>query len=90
MSSFMLVRHQVKDFAAWKPVYDAHAPKRQEAGLAERQLLRGSDDPNQVVILFEAKDLARARAFAASDDLRETMARAGVQDRPDIFYLNGK
>jgi hypothetical protein len=88
MPSFMLVRHKVKDFATWKPVYDAHAPKRKEAGLTERQLLRGTDDPGQVVVLFEAQDLARARAFANSDDLRDTMTRAGVQDRPDIYYLN--
>ena len=67
MPAFMLVRHKVKDFATWKPVYDAHAPKRKEAGLTERQLLRGNDDPSQVVVLFEAQDLSRAQAFANSD-----------------------
>lgn len=88
MAHFMLVRHKVKDFGTWKPVYDAHAPKRREAGLTDRQLLRDSDDPSQVVVLFEAQDLSRARAFATSDDLRDTMTRAGVQGRPDIFYLD--
>ena len=87
MAYFMLVRQKVKDFATWKPIFDAHAAKRREAGLADRHVLRGSEDPNEVVVLFEARDLARARAFASSEDLKETMMRAGVQGRPDIDYL---
>ena len=29
----MLIRHKVADFGKWKPVYDAHASARQNAGL---------------------------------------------------------
>jgi hypothetical protein len=88
MPSFMLVRHKVKDFTAWKVGYDAHRPKRQEAGLTEKHLLRSSDDPNEVVLLFEAQDLARAKEFASSSDLRQKMQEVGVIDRPDIYFLN--
>jgi hypothetical protein len=88
MSAFMLIRHKVKDFTAWKKGYDAHAPARREAGLTERHLLRSSDDPNEVVLLFAAQDLIRAREFAASDDLRQKMQEVGVIDRPDVFFLN--
>jgi hypothetical protein len=89
MASYVLVRHKVRDYASWKQGYDAHLPVRQQAGLAERHVLRSVDDPEQVVILFEAKDLDAARAFASSQDLRDTMQRAGVLDRPDIYFLNG-
>jgi hypothetical protein len=88
MNGFMLVRHKVKDFATWKKGYDAHAPKRVEAGLTEKYLLRGTQAPNEVVILFEAQDINRAQAFAESADLRETMQRVGVIDKPDIYFLN--
>ena len=88
MSSFMLVRHKVRDFKSWKAGYDAHQPKRVEAGLTEKYLLRGSDDPNEVVALFEAQDLSRAKAFAASADLRAKMEEVGVVDKPDIYFLN--
>ena len=37
-------------------------------------LLRTGDNPNEVIILFEASDLGKARAFASSADLRETTA----------------
>ena len=88
MSSFMLVRHKVRDFKSWKAGYDAHQPKRVEAGLTEKYLLRGSDDPNEVVALFEAQDLSRAKAFATSAELREKMEEVGVVGKPDIYFLN--
>jgi hypothetical protein len=88
MATYMLVRHKVRDFSEWKPGYDAHFPKRAEAGLAEKQLLRGIEDPNEVIVLFEAEDIDRAKAFAESADLRATMQEVGVVDKPDIYFLN--
>ena len=88
MRTYMLVRHKVRDYAAWKRVYDQHLPKRDETGLTEKLLLRGAEDANEVVILFEARDLARAKAFTESADLRTTMMKAGVVDNPDIYFLN--
>lgn len=85
--AFLLIRHKVRDFKTWKTGYDAHQPKRTEAGLTEKYLLRNSDDANEVVILFEAQDLNRAKAFAASADLREKMQEVGVVDKPDIYFL---
>lgn len=87
MAAFMLVRHKVKDFTSWKAGYDGHQPKRQEAGLTEKHLLRSSDDPNEVVVMFEAQDLSRAKEFAASADLQQKMQEVGVIDQPDIFFL---
>jgi hypothetical protein len=40
-------------------------PARQKAGLKELHLLRNADDPNEVILLFEADDLQKAREFAA-------------------------
>ncbi len=89
MTGFVLVRHKVRDFSEWKRGYDAHLPKRLEAGLTEKHLLRGANDPNEVVILLEAKDHVRAKAFVDSADLRETMQKLGVVDKPDVYFLNG-
>jgi hypothetical protein len=86
--AFMLTRAKVRDFKTWKTAYDAHQPARSEAGLTENYLLRNADDPNEVIILFEVQDLNRARAFAASADLRERMQESGVVDKPDIYFLD--
>ncbi len=88
MLTYMLVRHKVKDFTAWKRGYDADLPSRIEAGLTEKHLFRGEKDMNEVIILFEARDLALARKFAESPNLRETMEKAGVIDKPDIYFLS--
>ena len=85
--AFILIRHKVRDFDTWKTGYDAHQPKRTEAGLTEKYLLRSADDTNEVGMLFEAADLNRAKAFAASADLREKMQEVGVIDKPDIYFL---
>lgn len=88
MTRYLLIRHKVKDFTAWKQGYDAHLPKRTEAGLTEKYLLRADSDPNEVILLFEVEDLGRAKAFSESADLRERMQKLGVVDKPDIYFLN--
>jgi hypothetical protein len=88
MNGFMLVRHKVKNFTTWKEGYDAHAHMRAEAGLTEKYLLRNTQAPNEIVVLFAAEDIDRARAFAESADLREKMQAFGVIDKPDIYFLN--
>ncbi len=83
----MLIRHKVSDFAKWKPVYDEHASARQNAGLRELHLLRNTENPYEVILLFSVEDPEKAKAFAASDDLRQAMQKAGVSDKPDVYFL---
>jgi hypothetical protein len=87
MSDLMLIQHNVRDYDEWKRGYDAHLPKRTEAGMTEKCLACDSDDPNDVTMLFEVADLDLARSFADSDDLRETMQRCGVISKPDVQFL---
>lgn len=88
MTGYLLIKHKVKDFPVWKQGYDVHLPKRTEAGLTEKYLLRGEADPNEVILLFEAQDLSRARAFAESADLRERMQQLGVVGQPELNFLS--
>jgi hypothetical protein len=85
---YLLVEHKVEDFNKWKTVYDEHESVRRDAGLKELYLLRSSTKgPNDVVILFEGRDAAKARDFIASEDLKRTMQRAGVIGEPAINIL---
>ncbi|MEO6050857.1 MAG: cyclase [Pyrinomonadaceae bacterium] len=88
MANYVLVRSKVRDFSEWKAEYDNHLPSRDAAQLSEKYLLRSTEDQNEVVILFEAADMDKAKAFTASDDLREAMQKSGVVDKPDIYFLN--
>ena len=40
-----------------------------------------------MLLLFSMEDVDKAKVFAASDDLREAMKKAGVSDKPDVYFL---
>ncbi len=84
---YVLIRHKVQDYAAWKSAFDEHGAARQAAGSKGGHLMRNADDPNELIIVLEWDDLGKARQFTASDDLRQAMERAGVADQPDIYFL---
>ncbi len=85
--NYALVHHKVADFAKWKAGYDTHLPARSEAGLKEIKLIHGIDNPNEVVVLFELADVAKAKAFASSEDLRTKMKEFGVVSEPEVAFL---
>lgn len=83
----LLVRHKVHDYAKWKPIFDEVGSTRQANGSRGGRLFRNADDLNELVAILEWDDLEKARQFVQSDDLREAMQRAGVADRPDVYFL---
>ncbi len=89
MANYMITRTSVRDYSEWKTGYDAHEPSRAAAGLTEKHVLQDADDPNTIMLVFEAEDLKRAEEFSKSDDLREAMQKAGVVGKPDMYFLKG-
>lgn len=83
----LVIRHQVADYATWKPHFDAHAVTRRANGSQGSRIFQSASDPNEVVTFLEWDDLERARLFAQSDDLRDAMTRAGVVGKPDLWFL---
>ena len=86
--SNILLRLSVADYAKWKPVFDEYASVRKTGGSRGGRLFRNADNPNEVLILWDWDTRANAQAFFTSQDLRETMPRAGVTGRPDVYYLD--
>lgn len=83
----LLIRHKVADAARWQSVFDDHGINRRANGSRGGRVFRNAADPTELLILLEWDDLARARLFARSDDLRDALARAGVTDEPDMWFL---
>ena len=77
----LIVRHKVKDYAKWRPLFDGHVAKQKAAGLSHPRVLRSADDKSEIVIIFDDMDTAKAKEFAHSADLKETMTKAGVAGR---------
>jgi heme-degrading monooxygenase HmoA len=84
---YLLVRHTVRDYAQWKPAYNEHESTRRAYGSKHARLFRNVDNPNETFLLFEWDDLEQAHWFSQSDDLHQTLERAGVADQPDVYFL---
>ena len=83
----LIVRHKVKDYSTWRPLFDAHADKQKAAGLSNPRVYRSADDKSEVVVLLDSKDTKVAKDFAATPGLKETMTKAGVIDAPTVYFL---
>ena len=81
------IAHTVKDFDKWKPVFINDSTARKESGLSELVLGRGMDNPNEMRVVLECADLAKAKAFMADPRLKAVMEKGGVNTKPDVqFY----
>jgi hypothetical protein len=82
----LYIRHPVLNYAEWRRAFDDHAPTRERYGLTVLRVQHAVGNPLEIIITLEAKDLARAREFVDSDDLRTAIMRAGVAGRPEIWW----
>jgi quinol monooxygenase YgiN len=84
---YVLIIHAVKDYSAWKQVFDGAADIRKAAGEQSYQLLKYESSANTVVHFSQWASLAQARAFFESPQLVQIRKDAGVE-APEFIYLN--
>ena len=84
----MLVQHHVKDFAAWKKVYDSQAAFRDSSGELSDEIYHNASDPNQLILVFKWNSVENAQKFAHSPELKAAMEKAGVDGPPTITFLS--
>jgi hypothetical protein len=77
---------KVKDYATWRVGYDANEKNRTSAGITNGRVFRRAEDPNDVVILADAADVAKARSWLTSDDMKAIMQKNGVLGSPTIRF----
>ncbi len=82
----LTVHFKVKDFNAWRTSYQANDKGRVSAGITNGRGFQSADDPNEVVILQDVADLAKARAWFGSDDLKAAMQKSGVIGSPSLRF----
>ena len=89
---WVLVTHKVKNFDEWLKVFDAEGTAtRASFGLIDVVLSRGVDDPNIVHLVFDIKDMAKAKARMKDPALKKIMMDGGVVGEPKIeFYTSAE
>ena len=84
---YVLIIHEVEEYAAWKTIFDNAAHIRKEAGEISYQLLRFENDANNLVHFSRWSSLQDAKNFFESEQLVEIRKQAGVK-APKFVYLD--
>ena len=82
----LTIHIKVKDYATWRPAYDGHEKNRLSAGITNGRVFRNAQDPNDVVILQDVADVAKARTWLGSNDMKATMQKSGVVGSPNVRF----
>ena len=83
----MIIQHKIRDYDAWRPVYDAHQASRAGAGITNGRVYRKAEDPNDILVVHDVADVAKARTWSEGEELRAAMTRSGVVSKPVIYFL---
>lgn len=78
----------VEDFDTWRAEYESmHATRETFGDLGRRQLFRGVDDPNSIVVVFDWDSTDNARRYFGSGTLADSVGRGGGRTAPTVYYL---
>jgi hypothetical protein len=87
MMAVAVVLHRVRDYKAWRQVYDQVEDLQRTGKVVEEHVYRAKDDPDNVLVFHRFPTMADAESFLADPLLRDAMQRAGVVGAPRIeFY----
>ncbi len=84
----LFVRHQVKEFGAWKTAYDAFDAERKTMGVTSHGVYQADGNPNDITVYHRFNSMDAAKEFAGSARLKQVMEAAGVVGAPDIWFTN--
>ena len=84
---YVLIIHEVEDYAAWKTIFDNAASIRKDAGEQSYQVLKYENDPNKIVHFSKWSSIANAKQFFESTELIKIREQAGVT-APEFIYLD--
>jgi hypothetical protein len=82
----LTIHFKVKDYSTWRTAYDGNEKSRLSAGITNGRVFRSAEEPNDVVILQDVADVAKARSWLGSDDLKATMQKSGVLGSPNFRF----
>ena len=82
-----VITHEVRDYDAWKVVFDEHATARKRAGITQSHVNRSADRPNVVTVYLAADTSEAIGRFLADPEVKSTMQRAGVTSAPTVAMI---
>lgn len=80
----LMVTHQVRDFDAWKPVFEAEEAARWRFGARRHRLYRNPEDGNDLLIAIDMPSADAARRLLLDAKARRVFEAGGVLSEPAI------
>ncbi len=84
----LILKHEVQDYAAWKPHFDKGEDLRKRLGIQSLQVGQDAENPNLITIISQIDSHESVAAMAENQELRETMAQGGVIGKPEMSVMN--
>ena len=84
----VIIQHEVKDFAAWKKVFDADLPNVEKAGAKLLGIYRSVKNPNDVTMIFDAPNVELYDTLMSDPKRQAEIQRGGVIGVPIATFLN--
>ena len=78
-------RVRVADYQRFRAVYDAGTPDREAGGMHDEQMFRNPNDPNDILIMSTVADVASARAYGQSDEVRKRQRASGLLELSNYY-----
>lgn len=82
---FAVFTHPVKDYAAWRKMFDAAAPMLDKGGVIGSEVFQDPKDPNKIILVHRYRDISSFEKFLGSPELKEAMTAAGVLAPPTVL-----
>lgn len=83
----LTVQHTVRDYDAWKPVFDEHESVRATHGCLGHTIYRDADKPEDLTVFIQCESRERAEGILRDPSLAEAMERGGVIGEPRVTWL---
>jgi hypothetical protein len=80
----IIIQHEIADFDAWRPIFEADRPNRQAAGVKDIAVLRDADNPNSLWVVHEG-DPALIEPMMSDPERQAKMQQAGVTSAPVVY-----
>jgi hypothetical protein len=80
-------RHKVKDYEAWKAVFDNADDFRKAGGEKSYRIFHAINDPSDIGMMFERESLESAKKFSQSPELKAAMIETGVCSEPFFDFV---
>ncbi len=84
----LIMQERVRDYDAWKSVFDDGEPLRAKHGCTGHEIFRGDDDGNDLTVHLRFPTREAGDGLRTDPDLTEKMRLAGVEAQPTVTWVS--